>query len=64
MGRYCIVCHTLFGCIKGGIKYICESCADVDQCYVLAHAKEKQVTGGICQNCWEAWLKRRKGSHS
>ena len=60
MGRYCIVCQTLFGCVKGDIKYVCEDCADADHCPVLADANKEQVTGGICQNCWAERLNRNR----
>ena len=53
MGRYCIICKTLFGCVKGGEKHVCSDCLDGDSCTIRHHFIMAQVTGGICEDCWQ-----------
>lgn len=53
MGRYCIMCKKLFGCVKGDVKHDCSHCCFVDSCYTRHHFAMSQVTGGICVHCWE-----------
>ena len=58
MKRYCIVCENIFGCVKGGIKYDCVDCICMGSCKfrnvgTMSYVKNTQVTGGICEGCWE-----------
>jgi hypothetical protein len=53
MGRYCIICHKLFGCIKEKVRHVCQDCESVDLCSMPDHFVMSQITGGICDHCWE-----------
>ena len=53
MGRYCIVCRKLFGCIKGDEKHVCSDCRFVVNCIVRYNFTRELITGGICNSCWE-----------
>ena len=53
MGRYCIVCRTLFGCVKEREKYICSECVNRGSCAFRHSYLMSQVTGGICDECWQ-----------
>jgi hypothetical protein len=53
MGRYCIICNTLFGCIKDKVRHVCRDCESVDLCRMPDHFVMSQITGGICDHCWE-----------
>lgn len=53
MKRYCIICHSMFGCIKDGVKYSCKSCPSSRSCLFLYDYSARNVTSGICETCWE-----------
>jgi hypothetical protein len=52
MTRYCIICRSMFGCIKESIKYSCESCPSSPGCLFPYDSSKVNVTSGICENCW------------
>ena len=54
MGRYCIICNKLFGCIKGKVRHVCQDCECTDLCNMPDHFAMSQITGGICDHCWES----------
>lgn len=59
MKRYCIMCESIFGCVKGEIKHDCYDCTLVGNCKFRDNStvspveKKIQVTGGICEPCWQ-----------
>ena len=53
MKRYCIVCENIYGCVKGEKKNDCSDCNIVHNCNHNNDLTSSQVTGGICQECWE-----------
>jgi len=53
MKRYCIICHSMFGCVKDGVKHSCDSCGSSRNCMFLYDSQIRNVTSGICENCWE-----------
>lgn len=63
MGRYCIICKTLFGCIEGKERHACNDCLDVDSCDYRDHFATSQVTGGICDGCWEKHHELKKSEN-
>ena len=52
MDRYCIVCKTKYGCIKGGIKHVCHDCDAYYNCTDNDNISISHTTGGICEECW------------
>jgi|GEM_PF-4319843 len=59
MTRYCIICQSMFGCVKESIKYSCKSCPSSPGCLCLYDSLKVDVTSGICENCWENHGRRR-----
>lgn len=53
MKRYCIVCEKMFGCTEGGKKHECSNCEFRFNCRIQDDPAHSQITGGICQSCWE-----------
>ncbi|MBN1627753.1 MAG: hypothetical protein JW944_14635 [Deltaproteobacteria bacterium] len=54
MKRYCIICHSIFGCVKEGIKYSCDNCPYSQSCFYLSDPSDRNITSGICDKCWES----------
>jgi hypothetical protein len=54
MKRYCIICRTMFGCVKDGVKYSCNSCNSSGGCLFLDDPVVRGIKNGICEGCWEA----------
>jgi len=53
MGRYCIICNRMFGCVQDKVKQVCDGCGLMDSCCLLDQFSMSQITGGICDCCWE-----------
>ena len=54
MGRYCIICKTIFGCVKERVTYVCSDCRDLGRCGLRLDVVMSHVTGGICETCWQS----------
>ncbi|MBN2123458.1 MAG: hypothetical protein JW821_04135 [Deltaproteobacteria bacterium] len=64
MGRFCINCKTLFGCIRGGIRYVCRDCDDREACDLRLAGSCSHVTGGICDHCWREWQAMKRAANA
>lgn len=53
MGRNCIICGQLFGCIRDRVKYVCTDCRLVKSCGIRNHFTTTRVTREICEPCLE-----------
>lgn len=51
MGRKCFVCGELFGCVRGGIKYLCAPCRLSEGCGIRNHFTTTRFTKEICLDC-------------
>jgi hypothetical protein len=51
MGRKCIVCGQMFGCIRGKIRYLCEDCRLAEGCGIRNHFSTTRLTYEICDRC-------------
>lgn len=51
MGRKCLVCGELFGCTRGGIKYLCVPCRLSEGCGIRNHFTTTCFTKEICPDC-------------
>lgn len=51
MGRKCFVCGELFGCVRGGIKYLCGHCRLSEGCGIRNHFSTTRFTKEICPDC-------------
>lgn len=60
MGRYCIKCGTLFGCVKKEGRHVCTDCRLMANCNVRHNYTMSSVTGGICESCWKTHKVSRK----
>jgi hypothetical protein len=51
MGRGCIVCGNIFGCIRGKVKYLCRECRLMEGCGIRNHFTTTWVSKEICEEC-------------
>lgn len=53
MKRYCIICNSMFGCVKDGVKRSCKTCQSSRSCFFLYDSSAGHLVPGICEDCWE-----------
>ena len=53
MKRYCIICNSMFGCVKEGVKHSCKTCPSSRSCFFLDEPSIRNIIPGVCENCWE-----------
>jgi hypothetical protein len=51
MGRNCMVCGRLFGCIRGSVRYACSDCRIEDSCGIRNHFSTTRMGKEICDSC-------------
>jgi hypothetical protein len=51
MGRNCMVCGRLFGCIRGEVRYVCSECRIEDGCGIRNHFSTTRMSREICESC-------------
>lgn len=51
MGRNCMVCGRLFGCIRGRVRYVCSDCRLEDTCGIRNDFSTTRVSREICECC-------------
>lgn len=51
MGRNCMVCGRLFGCIRGKVRYVCSDCRLEDGCGIRNHFSSTRLSREICGAC-------------
>jgi len=51
MGRTCVVCGELFGCIRGDVKYTCSQCRIQQGCGIRHFFTTTRFTREVCPDC-------------